>query len=54
MTARAITARLRRQTAVIRRLHAGLAETTMTLIDDDDTTDTLRQDRRQGPEFVSP
>ena len=41
-----------RQDAVIRRLHAALAEAEVALIDPDDTVDALRRDRRQGPEFV--
>ena len=42
-----------RQAAVIRRLCATLTEAAVALIDDDDTVDALRRDRRQGPEFVS-
>ncbi len=38
-----------RQDAVIRRLHAGLAEAEATLIDNHDTVDALRRDRRQAP-----
>jgi len=31
-----------------------LAEAEVALIDNHDTVDALRRDRRQGPEFVSP
>ena len=43
-----------RQDAVICRLHAALAEAEATLIDNRNTVDARRRDRRQGPEFVSP
>ena len=45
---------LQRQAAVIRRLHAALAEAEATLIDNHDTVDARRRDRRQVPEFVGP
>ena len=41
-----------RQDAALRCLHADLAEAEVALIDDDDSADALRRDRRQGPEFV--
>ena len=43
-----------RQATVIRRLHAALAEAEVALIDDDDTVDGRRRERRPVPEFVSP
>ena len=41
-----------RQDAVIRRLHAGLVEPEVALIDDHDDVDARRQARLPGPEFV--